>query len=144
MLLAGLSDHEPAQENIYNVQSGANEGETLTADLGLMSVNRLGLGAIDVSTRESAIQGVEILDKALEAVSAQRAATGAKISSMDHRINYLENSAVIMEEARSRVMDADIPAEMMIYAKLTMANQISNLMLKQVAIIQKRTLDLFL
>jgi flagellin len=142
--LGSLPNNGFVPGNIFCVQSGANEGETLAVDLGLISVQRIGIGVMDMSTRDGAAQGITTLDNALDAVSSQRAMIGAQISGMNHRIDYLENSATILEEARSRLTEADIADEMMIYTKLTLANQIGNIMLKQVALMQKRALDLFL
>jgi flagellin len=142
--LNGLPKRGFVPGNIFYIQSGANENDGFKLDLGTTSVARLGLGAIDMSTRESAARGITVLDDALDSVSAQRAMVGAQINRMDHQADYLESSADILEEARSHITDTDIPKEMMTYTRLTLINQVGNFMLKQVSLMEKRSLNLLM
>jgi flagellin-like hook-associated protein FlgL len=129
--------------NKFYIQSGPNEGDGTTLDLGFVSFAR-GMWEVDLSDRESASGSVAVLDKALEAVNAQRAMVGAQINGMEHRIDYLESSAAIAESAYSRIMDADIAKEMLTYVKLSLSNQINSMLLKQVADMRQRTLNLLM
>ena len=143
-LLNGLPKRGFVPGNIFYVQSGANENDGFKLDLGITSVERLGLDAIDMIAGESAARGITVLDGALDSVSAQRAMIGAQINRMDSQADYLESSADVLEEARSRVTDTDIPREMMTYVRLPLANQAGNFILKQVTLMQKRSLNLFM
>ncbi|MDR1019869.1 MAG: hypothetical protein LBL73_03840 [Synergistaceae bacterium] len=131
--LAGLHG-----ENIFTIQSGPDEGETYLLNLGRISAASLGLYGIDFSTRETSAESLSRIDDALEAVSSQRAMIGAQINGMDHTIENLENYATNLESARSRIMDADIPAEMMNFTKHSLQYQIASQMLKAVSDIETR------
>ena len=57
------------------------------------------------------------VDKAISTVSLQRAGLGATQNALQHTINYLENSAINLSDAQSRIEDCDIAEEMMNFTK---------------------------
>jgi flagellin len=128
--------------NIFTIQSGADEGEIFRLDLGHVSAVSLGLYGIDFTTRETSAESISKIDKSLDAVSAQRALIGAQINGMERTIENLETYASNLEEARSRIMNADIPAEMMNYTKHSLQYQIASQMLKTVSDIETRTFQM--
>jgi flagellin len=139
----GFSGAQLMRGNNFYIQAGPNEGDRMTLDLGFVNAV-LGVRYVDLSDREHASSSLSILDKALDAVSAQRAMVGAQIDMMDHRIDYLENSAIIAESTYSRIMDADMAKEMLTYVKLSLSNQVNNMLLKQVANMRQRAINLLM
>ncbi|MDQ0244753.1 flagellin [Bacillus fengqiuensis] len=63
--------------------------------------------ALDVSTHESATAAIEVLDNAIQAVSAQRSQLGAYQNRLEHTINNLGTSSENLTAAESRVRDVD-------------------------------------
>lgn len=101
------------------------------------------LSGLDMTDRENAAKGITVLDKALDAVSRERASLGAQYNALEHRKDALEIAIVNAEETKSRLLDADIAQEMMNFARLSFSNQINNMLLKQTCDIQARALNLF-
>ena len=100
------------------LQIGANAGQNTAIDLKDMSSAGLGLNdaegnPISVATREEADQAIAAVDSAIGAVSAQRAYLGAKTRGLEHTVNNLENTALNLTAAESRVGDADIAREIL-------------------------------
>lgn len=87
--------------------------------------------ALDVLTPENASAAIKIYDDAINQVSSFRGSLGATQNVLEHRINYLDNTAENLTAAESRIRDADIAKEMMIYAKHSILLQVSQAMLAQ-------------
>ena len=71
------------------------------------------------------------VDKAISTVSLQRAGLGATQNALQHTINYLENSAINLSDAQSRIEDCDIAEEMMNFTKANLMSQVAAAMLAQ-------------
>ena len=63
--------------------------------------------ALDVSSHESATAAIEVLDNAIQAVSAQRSQLGAYQNRLDHTINNLNAASENLTAAESRIRDVD-------------------------------------
>lgn len=87
--------------------------------------------ALDVSTPENASAAIKIYDDAINQVSSSRASLGALQNTLEHRINYLDNTAENLTAAESRIVDADIAKEMLEYSKHNMLYQACQAMLSQ-------------
>lgn len=66
---------------------------------------------IDISTRDSALLAMSVVDAALETISSNRAGLGAVASRLQSTISNLMNISENTSAAMSRVMDADFAAE---------------------------------
>lgn len=87
--------------------------------------------ALDVSSPESASAAIKIYDDAIQKVSSFRGRLGATQNVLEHRINYLNNTAENLTAAESRIRDADMAKEMMNYAKYNILLQVSQAILAQ-------------
>jgi len=87
--------------------------------------------AIDVSTPENANAAIKIYDDAINQVSSSRATFGAIQNTLEYRINYLDNTAENLTAAQSRIEDADMAKEMMLYSKHNILYQACQAMLVQ-------------
>jgi len=69
------------------------------------------MSSVDVSTREGAIEALDIVDLAIEHVSSSRANLGALQNRLESTINNLSTTSENLTASRSRIMDADFAAE---------------------------------
>ena len=67
--------------------------------------------SLRVDTRENALKALEIVDLALEQVSAERADLGALQNRLESTINNLSTTSENLSASRSRIMDADFAQE---------------------------------
>ena len=127
---------------------GAAGGATQTNLLGDHASGALNLGTntanavdtIDVTDREGANRGIEILDMALKQVAASRSELGAVQNRVESTVRNLEVSSENLSASRSRIQDADFAKETAKFSKnqimqqagvniLAQANQAPNIAL---------------
>ena len=89
------------------------------------------LQRIDIKSRDNANFALINLDKAISAVSAERAKYGAYISRLEHAGDNLSNVARHNEQSRSRIADADYAVETSELSRTTIIAQASTAMLAQ-------------
>ena len=85
----------------------------------------------EVAAKKAATIVMNQVDKAISTVSLQRAGLGATQNALQHTINYLENSAINLSDAQSRIEDCDIAEEMMNFTKANLMSQVAAAMLAQ-------------
>lgn len=128
--------------NVYNagymtIQIGANEHQNLSIDFTEISCQTLGLrdsngiNRINVCTGNGATNAIDVLDKAIEKVSAARAALGAYENRIESTISSLNIASENMTDSMSRIMDTDMASEMTRYTQLDVLKQASSSMLSQ-------------
>ncbi len=140
---AGLGDDDAflTQNNYDSVASfggmilqvGANEGQTMSFNIGDMSASALGVSGnnVRVDTQDRASSAITVIDNAIEKVSKQRSTLGAVQNRLEHTIANLDTSAENLQQAESRIRDVDMAAEMVEYSKYNILSQASQSMLAQ-------------
>jgi flagellin len=123
-------------------QIGANEGETMSIDLGNMSAASLGVDKIRVTDKESASRSITMVDGAISRVSDQRAALGAYQNRLEHTINNLGTASTNLTSAESRIRDVDMAQEMTAFVKNQILMQAANSMLSQANQLPQQVLSL--
>ncbi len=122
------------------LQIGANADQDLGITINNMKANAIGLGSgsnvVDVDvTSLDATQNFEkrlqIIDSAIETVSAERSKMGAWQNRLEHTIANLSTSSENLTAAESRVRDVDMAKEMMEFTKNNILNQAATAMLAQ-------------
>ncbi len=115
------------------LQVGANEGQTMTFNIGDMSASALGVSGnnVRVDEQDRASAAITIIDAAIEKVSKQRSTLGAVQNRLEHTIANLDTSAENLQQAESRIRDVDMAAEMVEYSKYNILSQASQSMLAQ-------------
>ncbi|MCP5079192.1 MAG: flagellinolysin, partial [Psychromonas sp.] len=121
--------NDPLLTAQYNLQVGANSGETITVSLSRIDSEALGLEGIDVTTDASDV--ITRIDKALSYISDQRAEIGASINRLDASASVNELSAQSTSGSRSRIMDADFATETSKMSKAQILQQAGTSMLSQ-------------
>ncbi len=115
------------------LQVGANEGQTMTFNIGDMSATALGVSGnnVRVDSQDRASSAITVIDAAIEKVSKQRSTLGAVQNRLEHTIANLDTSAENLQQAESRIRDVDMAAEMVEYSKYNILSQASQSMLAQ-------------
>ena len=67
--------------------------------------------SVDVSSRSGAVEALDVIDLALENVSASRAKLGALQNRLESTINNLSTTSENLSASRSRILDADFASE---------------------------------
>ena len=89
------------------------------------------LDRVDISTKHGAKNAMGILDDALNRVNAVRSQVGAYTNRLEYTVNSLDETEENMESAISRIMDADMAAEMTDYTKYNVIEQAATSALSQ-------------
>ena len=115
------------------LQVGANEGQTMSFNIGDMSAAALGVSGnnVRVDRQDRASAAIGVIDAAIEKVSKQRSTLGAVQNRLEHTIANLDTSAENLQQAESRVRDVDMAKEMVEYSKNNILSQASQSMLAQ-------------
>ncbi|MCK5071784.1 MAG: flagellin FliC [Bacteriovoracaceae bacterium] len=100
----------------YDFQIGINNDDfkdriSYNAGATNSSLSGLGLDEIGVNSKESAQQGLEILDHAIQNISGQRADLGAVQNRLTSTIQNLQIGAENLSAANSRIRDTDFASE---------------------------------
>jgi flagellin len=124
--------------NIATTETGAT---SVTADSGKVAYYTTGLNvtdgtnntdkykALDVSTHDKATAAIDVINDAIQSVSAERSKMGAYQNRLDHTINNLGTSSENLTAAESRIRDVDMAKEMMNQTKESILAQASQAML---------------
>jgi len=127
-------------------QIGANEGQTMSVEIGDMSAAALGVDGLDVSafiSDPSLIDGaLADVDNAVKMVSEERSKLGAYQNRLEHTIANLDNAAENLQAAESRIRDVDMAYEMMNFTKFQILQQASTAMLAQANLAPQSVLQL--
>lgn len=87
--------------------------------------------ALSVADHEKASAAIEVINDAIETVSAQRSNLGAFQNRLEHTISNLDNSSENLSAAESRIRDVDMAKEMMEMTRANILSQASQSMLAQ-------------
>ena len=122
-----------ASGNEISFQTGANKGQTNTLKIGDMGASALGLGGLqNLASAGAGISGnLSVLDKALADVSNQRSLLGASQNRLEHTIANVDVTSENLQQAESRIRDADMAKEMMDFTRSNILQQASQSMLGQ-------------
>ena len=90
---------------LVDAGAGTNGGSSYLND-GL-GANSSTVSSISILTASKASDALEIIDRALQDVSSERAALGAVSNRLDHTISNLGNIVINTEASQSRIEDAD-------------------------------------
>ena len=121
--------NDPLLTAQYNLQVGANNGDTVSVSLSRIDSDALGLNDIDITSDASAV--IDKVDQALSYIGQQRAEIGASINRLDAVVSINELSAQSTEASRSRIEDADFALESSKMSKAQILQQAGSSMLTQ-------------
>lgn len=95
------------------IQSGDEKGDEIEIQYKSLSLDSLGLAALNTTTKKDSLDGLAMIDHALEEISSQRSTFGAYQNRLEHTYANNTNTVENTQAAESRIRDTDIPEEMM-------------------------------
>ena len=119
------------KDNSVKLQTGAYEGDRFSISIGNMTASALGLDGVNVSSQEAAARSLTMIDGAIDKVSSQRAKLGASQNTLEHVMEKLRTESRNLNEAESRIRDADMARMMMKFTKLNIRLQANTSILGQ-------------
>lgn len=124
-------NNDPFQDRIsYNAQT---TNSTMT---------NLGVAELNVATKDSSRNSLNVIDNAIQMVSGQRAELGAIQNRLVSTVNNLQISAENLNSANSRIRDTDFASETAENTKLTILNQAGASVLTQANTVAQNVLKL--
>jgi flagellin len=113
------------------IQTGANEGDTLSIEISSMTSSALSLTASAIGSQSDAESAISAVNSAINTVSTQRSKLGAYQNRLEHKINNLDTSAENLQAAESRIRDLDMAKEMTSFTQNNILVQAATAMLAQ-------------
>ncbi|MBR1628468.1 MAG: hypothetical protein IJ679_04260 [Lachnospiraceae bacterium] len=114
-----------------NLQIGANEGQQMRVRIDSIGVEALYLDQVSVLSQRGATRALEELDEILAKVTATLSNIGAYTNRLEHAVASLDQTSENMNQAISRIKDADIAKEMTEYTKYSVLQQAATSALSQ-------------
>lgn len=137
-MLTGRFAQDSASNTAMTFQVGANMDQRVTAYIGTMTAQALGLKGsqdadeqISISTPDSANMAIGAVDEALKSVSRQRADLGAYQNRFQMASYGIAIAAENLQGAESGIRDTDMASEMVEYTKNAILAQSGTAMLAQ-------------
>jgi flagellin len=112
-------------------QVGQDSGQTITVQIGDMSMTGLTSATFDISTVSGASSAIADIDDALDAINEQRATIGAGINRLTYAADNLSNVSANIAASRSTVNDTDYATASTQLSKAQIIQQASTAMLAQ-------------
>lgn len=112
-------------------QIGANEGQVLDVRIPEVSLKKMNMDNLDMSTEESAKKSMDRVEDGIAYISAVRSRLGAYENRLESTISSLAITEENMNNADSRIMDTDMAEEMSNYTKYQTLSQAGISMLSQ-------------
>ncbi len=114
-----------------DIQTGPNEGQQLAVRIPTMSLNRMGIEDVKMTTIEESADANKAIKNAILYVSDARSRLGAYQNRLEHTVNNLAVSNENMTASYSRIMDVDMAEEMTNYTTEQVISQAAVSMLAQ-------------
>lgn len=114
-----------------DIQTGANEGQQLAIRIPTISLDRMNLEDLKMTTSEECGKANTAIKSAILYVSDARSRLGAYQNRLEHTVNNLAVSSENMTASYSRIMDVDMAEEMTNYTTEQVISQAAVSMLAQ-------------
>lgn len=113
------------------IQVGDKEGQVIEMNVPEISLKKMGIDDLDVTTQESARASIERIQNALDYTSSVRSKLGAYQNRLEHVVNSLDVTTESLEGSYSTLVDTDMAGEMTEYTRLSVLQQAATSMLAQ-------------
>ncbi len=118
-------------EKILHFQAGANAGQSIDLTLPGLSNSIIGIGGARFDSSETSQATISMADMAIEKISDVRALFGAYQNRLEHAFNVDQNTAENLQNAESRIRDADMAKEVMAHSQSQILNDAAMSMISQ-------------
>jgi flagellin len=102
----------------FQFQVGPNPGQSISVAMREMTAGAIGISGITMSTVSSANESLTRVDRAVDAVSKQRATFGAIQNRLEHVVSNLAVAEENLQAAESRIRDTDMAQEIVNFMRL--------------------------
>ncbi len=129
-----LLDGTGGSAGTFTYQAGQGSGQTISVEVGAMTVSGLGLASavtVSIDSGVVAAASLNVISEALEKINLQRAAIGAGINRMAYAADNLMNISSNQTQSRSSIMDTDYALATTQLAKTQIIQQAATAMLAQ-------------
>ncbi|MBW7876430.1 MAG: hypothetical protein H3C47_10625 [Candidatus Cloacimonetes bacterium] len=126
------------QESRQVFQVGANQSQQIKIGIGNMESASLGVKNLQIGTVKQATDALQKLDAASTLVMATQAKLGAFENRMQHISQSLQQTALNITSANSRIRDTDIAHESVLQSKTSMQQDLSTQIIKRIPQMTKR------
>ncbi len=140
---AGVGSYSTFFVTTPTIQAGPNAYDNIDFSLPNISVEAIGLDAVDASTREGAFNSIGIVDNAIKRLSSNRAYFGSMINRFEHAFKNLQCMNERISESESVIRDADFATEISIFTKRKILQESTTAMLSQANFRHRQVLSLF-
>ncbi len=115
----------------FQFQVGPNPEQSITVAMKTMTTAAIGISGLSMSTVSSANEALFRVDRAVDAVSRQRATFGAIQSRLEHVVSNLAVAEENLQAAESRIRDTDMAQEIVNFMRLKILRDSGVAMLMQ-------------
>ncbi|MFS0819564.1 flagellin [Lysinibacillus sp. 1P01SD] len=115
-----------------NFQIGANSNQSFRFKLPNITVSKLAINEVNVSTQLGSNSAINTFDNAINLVSTERSKLGAIQNRLEHTYNSVTNTSENLQSTESRIRDTDMAEEMMELTKNNILMQATQAMFAQV------------
>jgi len=116
------------EKNLW-IQSGSKLEDGMYITIDAMDTSLLGMKALDVTTKEGAMNALDAASNATQRISEIRSRIGAQQNRLEHTFNNVKNTEENLQASESRIRDTDMAEEMVNYSKSNIIQQASQSML---------------
>ncbi len=116
---------------VFQIGANGDADQRVSMSIDDMSSKGIGVDKVDIRSTDSANAAIDIIDNAINTVSATRANLGAMQNRLEHTINSLNTTSENLTAAESRIRDVDMAKEMMAFTKNNILTQAAQAMLAQ-------------
>ncbi len=119
------------RKGAMRVQVGDHEGDVIEMNIPEISLKKMGIDKIDLSTEQGSKDAIESIQNALDYTSAVRSQLGAYQNRLEHAGASLDVTVESLNSSYSTLTDTDMAEEMTEYTRLQVLSQAATSMLAQ-------------
>lgn len=114
-----------------NLQAGPDEDKTIELKWKPLSLGMLGMSGLSVESEDLAKVSLATIGRVIDEISEQRASFGAQQNRLEYTVDNENNIVENLTASESRIRDADLEKEMVIYAKHSILEQAGQSLMAQ-------------
>lgn len=138
--MVGQKGSDTYDSSVYNasvprkpfyIQAGANSGQMIKMTLPWVTVSKMGLTGLSVANSDIATNAIHKVDFAVEYLNEERSRMGAYENRLEHTRSVNDNSSENLQDAESKIRDADMADLMVTFAAFDIIRQAATSLLAQ-------------
>lgn len=131
-----------SNNGVFNTQIGADSNDSFSLKIDDAQITAIITGNIDVSSANSAVSSLSVIDNAITSINDIRSNLGAAQNSLASNIKNISTTQINIASAESQIRDIDFAAESANFSKQNILSQIGTFAQTQSNAKQANTLSL--